>query len=95
MVGEAVMGELARRLGDPFVPAGHVVDQHHARARAAAERARVIGFAHVAVVAAKRNRFRKHAFIGHAVPLPDSCAAAPLADYTSAQLRPSRKNAAV
>src|SRR5262245_19740646 len=61
------MGELARRLLDPFVPAGHVMDQHHAGPRPAAERARVVGFADVAFVAARGDRFRKHAFVGHAV----------------------------
>src|SRR5262245_11357324 len=61
------MGELARRLLDPFVPAGHVMDQHHAGPRPAAERARVIGLADIALVAAKSDSLRKHAFVRHAV----------------------------
>src|SRR5262249_60699414 len=39
----------------------------HAGPGAAAERARVVGFADVAFVAAKGDRLRKHAFVGHAV----------------------------
>ena len=63
-----MMGELAGRLLDPFIPSGHVMDQHHAGPRSAAERTRVIGFAHVSLVAAKGDRLREHTFIGHGVP---------------------------
>ena len=65
---KSVMGELAGRLLDPLVPAGHVMDQDHAGPGPAAERARVIGFAHVALVAAKGDGLREHAFIRHAGP---------------------------
>jgi hypothetical protein len=64
---QSMMGELAGRLLDPFIPPGHVMDQHHAGPRSAAERTRVIGFAHIALVAAKGDRLREHAFVGHAV----------------------------
>src|SRR5262249_42884944 len=63
-----MMGELAGRLLDPFIPSRHVMDQHHAGPRPAAERPRVIGFAHIALVAAKGDGLREHTFIGHGVP---------------------------
>src|SRR5215831_16963451 len=63
-----MMSELAGRLLDPFVPPGHVMDQHHAGPGSAAERTRVIGFAHIPLVAAKGDRLREHTFVGHAVP---------------------------
>src|SRR5262245_36357760 len=65
---QSMMGELAGRLLDPFVPPGHVMDQHHAGPGPAAERTRVIGFAHIPLVAAKGDRLREHTFVGHAVP---------------------------
>src|SRR5437660_5975748 len=65
---QSMMGELAGRLLDPFVPPGHVMDQDHAGPRSAAERTRVIGFTHISLVAAKGDRLREHAFIGHGVP---------------------------
>src|SRR5262249_17859394 len=64
---KSMMGELAGRLFDPFVPAGHVMNEHHAR-QGRAERARVIGFADIAAVAAKSDGLREHAFVSHAVP---------------------------
>jgi hypothetical protein len=72
---KSMMRELAGSLLDPFVPARHVMDEHHA-GPGAAERACVIGFAEVAAVAAKRDCFREHAFVGHAVPhqLDGQCA---------------------
>src|SRR5262245_26530779 len=63
-----MMGELAGRLLDPFIPPGHVMDQDDAGPRSAAERPRVIGFAHISLVAAKGDRLREHTFVGHAVP---------------------------
>src|SRR5262249_2226006 len=65
---QSMMGELAGRLLDPFIPSRHVMDQHYAGPWPAAERPRVIGFAHVSLVAAKGDRLREHAFIGHGVP---------------------------
>jgi hypothetical protein len=64
---KSMVRELAGRLLDPFVPSGHVMDEHDA-GPGAAERPRIVGFAEVTAVAAKRDRFREHAFIGHAVP---------------------------
>src|SRR5262249_55028268 len=53
---------------DPFIPPGHVMDQDDAGPRPAAERPRVIGFAHIPLMAAKGDRLREHTFIGHGVP---------------------------
>src|SRR5262249_2656771 len=64
---QTMMGEFAGRLLDPFIPPGHVMDQDDAGPRSAAERTRVIGFAHVSLVAAKGHRLREHAFVGHGV----------------------------
>ena len=69
---QSVMGELAGRLFDPFVPTRHVMDQHYAGPRPAAERAGVIGFAHVALMTAKGDRLREHTLICHVLlPGPD------------------------
>src|SRR5262249_36647007 len=80
---------------DPFVPAGHVMDQHHAGPRPAAERARVIGLADVALVAAKSDGLRKHAFVRHAVTrwivIPWRCCRH---DYTCRPPARSRKKGA-
>src|SRR5262249_51430556 len=54
---QSMMGELAGHLFDPFIPTRHVMDEHHARQRPA-ERARVIGLAYIAVIAAKNHGFR-------------------------------------
>src|SRR5712671_956013 len=65
--GKAVMGEFADHLRDPLVPARHMVDDDDAGEFARAGRARQIGLALVAVMAAERNGFREQARIGHAV----------------------------
>src|SRR5215468_4613316 len=77
---QSMMGELAGRLLDPFIPPGHVMDQDDAGPRPAAERPRVIGFAHIPLMAAKGDRLREHTFIGHGVPRRSK--AVLWADYT-------------
>src|SRR5262249_33387708 len=62
---QSMMGELAGHLFDPFIPARQVMDEHPAGQRPA-ERARVIGLAHIAFMAAKGDGFSEHAFISHA-----------------------------
>ena len=64
---QSMVGELAGRFLDPLVPSRHVMDQHHARPRAGPQGAGIIGLANIAVMTAKRDGFRKHAFIGHVV----------------------------
>src|SRR5262245_39254064 len=61
---QSMMGELAGRFLDPFIPPGHVMDQDHAGPRSAAERTRVIGFAYISLVAAKGDRLREHTLVG-------------------------------
>src|SRR5262245_48647509 len=78
---QSMMGELAGRLLDPFIPPRHVMDQHHAGPRPAADRPCVMGFAHTDLVAAEGDRLREHTFIGHGVPRRFECRAAEH-DYT-------------
>src|SRR5262249_25025161 len=82
---QSMMGELAGRLLDPFIPPRHVMDQHHAGPRPAAERPCVIGFAHIALVAAEGDRLREHTFIGHGVPRRFECRAAGTIIHTVAR----------
>src|SRR6185312_4063329 len=61
----AVMGEAAGALAVPFVPAGHMVNEDHARERAGTRRPRGIGRDRVAIVADDPDGLRNHAFVGH------------------------------
>jgi hypothetical protein len=64
--GEAVMGKLAHHLDDPLIPAGHVVDEDDARELSRRARTRIVSFAIVAVVAAKRHGLRNQPRVRHA-----------------------------
>ena len=78
---EAVVGELARHFLDPFVPAGHVVDDDDAREGTGPERSCEVGFAQIAVVAFECHSLGEHGLIGkvHGVlarlGMADDCAA--------------------
>ena len=60
---KAVMGELAGDFLDPFIPARHVMDDHHAGEWSGPERPGIIGFTQIAVVAVEGHGFRKHCLI--------------------------------
>src|SRR5262249_33406468 len=59
----AVMSKLTNDLHDPFVPAGKVMNDDNAGIFPGGGRAGVIGFALIAVMAAKFHRLRLHAAI--------------------------------
>ena len=98
--GEAIMGELAGRLDDPVVPAGRMMDEHHAREGPVARRARVIGLATVAVGAFDLDGVRQHvAVISHAhssllraqhASKEPACATAPSASSVDPPFNPAR-----
>jgi hypothetical protein len=72
----AVMREFAGDLGDPFIPAGQVMDDDHAAELARAGRARVIGIAPIVLEALERHHLGQLPFIRHAVlvnPLSPLC----------------------
>src|SRR4051812_5009954 len=66
--GIAAIGELAYHLGGPFVPPWHVMDDDHAWDRSGAQRASVIGFAFVAVMATKTYGLCMQACVPHIAP---------------------------
>src|SRR6266508_2878869 len=74
----AVMGELARGLAVPFIPAGHVVDHDHAGKRPRAKRTREIGIDEIALKPRDGDGFHEHAFVhvGLIHGLPSSSAPA-------------------
>ena len=61
--GKTVVRQPARRLTVPLVPAGQMVDGHHAGERSRAQRTRVVGVDGVAVVALDGDGLREHAFV--------------------------------
>ena len=63
--GVAVMSEFAGRLAVPLVPAGRVMEQHHAREGACTQRPCNVGRDRLVLVAVGRNGLRNHAFVGH------------------------------
>ena len=65
MCREPVVGQLAGHLLGSLVPAGHVVNQHHAAVGAGAQGPRQVGVYHIAFVSLNQNRFRNHAFVAH------------------------------
>ena len=91
--GVAVLGELAHHLAGPLVPAGHVVDHHHAREGAGPERPRVIGLDVVSVVAGDGHALGDHPFVHRATSfLPVVAGIWPLGIYHAGRARgaPSR-----
>src|SRR5262249_43186684 len=52
-----------RGLDDPLIPSRHVHDQHHAREFSSAGRARVIGFALVALVSGELDRLGRQTLV--------------------------------
>ncbi len=66
----AMMGELARHLDDPLVPAGQMHDHHDAGHLAGACRPRVIGLAGIPVVALERHDLCLQTFIRHCCSTP-------------------------
>ncbi len=68
----AMMGEFAHHFHRPFIPARQVMDDNHAGKLTGARRARVIGFALVAVVSAESHRLRLQALIVAHVSTPCS-----------------------
>ncbi len=63
--GVAVVGELARGFAVPFVPAGRMMDEHHAGEGPRPQGPRHIGRDGLVLVAWDRYRLRDHAFVGH------------------------------
>src|SRR5687767_5997580 len=67
-----VMGEFARGLAVPLVPAGHVVDHHDAGKRSGANWTRTIGIDQIILKPWDGDSFREHAFVHvgliHGVP---------------------------
>ena len=61
--GVTVVGKFARCLTIPFVPTGHVVDDHHAGEGAGAYRPGIIRIDHIPIRPMNRHRFGQHAFI--------------------------------
>jgi hypothetical protein len=66
----AVMREPTRCLAVPLVPTRRVMEQNHPREGTRAQRPRNIGRDRFVVVAADRDRFRDHSFVGHRPTFP-------------------------
>src|SRR5207249_11151694 len=66
----AVVGESSRDLLGRSVPAGHVVDDDHARMGAGAKRTREIRIDLVTLVPADQDRLGKERLVRHGVPPP-------------------------
>jgi hypothetical protein len=67
-----VMGEFARDLARPFIPARHVVDHHNAGMRPGIRRVRIIGITAIAAMAAIRCHPRLYVPKRHIGP-PSKC----------------------